>query len=153
MALSCTRKNQPTGEDKMEFKTQYKRPIHPGLKCDKNTRTEQHHKDSCDINNILKRFERTGILPGQKGPGKYIDVSDLPTYQESLNIVINANDQFASLDSKIRDRFSNDPTKFLEFLQNPENIDEAIKLGLAVKPTVETPKIEPEPKSGELATT
>ena len=34
----------------------------------------------------------------------------------------------------IRKRFDNDPYQFLEFMENPENIEEARQLGLAPMP-------------------
>lgn len=98
------------------------------------TRTKQSFKEECDINNILKKYGRTGQLPDliEKDP-IYGDFSEPTSYQEAMNLVILANEQFANLSAKTRERFSNDPVKFLEFTNNPENIDEMVKLGLAKK--------------------
>ena len=51
-------------------------------------------------------------------------------YAESQQIVIDANNAFANLPSRLRDRFANDPSKLLDFLSRKENLDEAISLGL-----------------------
>jgi len=93
-------------------------------------RTKQSHKDECDINQIMKRFETTGIIThiNQSTP-RYGDFPQVD-FQDALNIVKDAQARFAELPSTIRDRFSNDPQKLLLFLQNPENRDEARKLGL-----------------------
>ena len=39
--------------------------------------TQQHHAEATDINNIIKRFDRTGQLPMgiNRGPGQYLDVT------------------------------------------------------------------------------
>lgn len=39
--------------------------------------THQSHKDLCDINKIVKRFERTGELPPPTREAQYADVSGL----------------------------------------------------------------------------
>lgn len=94
----------------------------------------QSSKEECDINNIMKKFERTGQLPDMiKTNPKYGDFSEPLSYQEAQNIVIHANEQFAALSAKVRERFSNNPQKFLEFCHDPENAQEMVKLGLAVK--------------------
>lgn len=95
------------------------------------TLTKQSFKDECDINNILKKYETTGSLPSLilENP-QYGDYSDVPTYQDALDTVMKAEEQFSALSSKLRDRFDNDPAKFLEFADNPENKEELFELGL-----------------------
>lgn len=68
---------------------------------------------------------------------QYGDFSNVEEYQTSLNIVIRANDQFNALSSELRDRFQNDPSKFLEFCDNPQNSEELVKLGLAIPKKIE----------------
>lgn len=41
------------------------------------SKTQQSHAASVDVNNIIKRFERTGVMPTGLSPGQYGDVSDL----------------------------------------------------------------------------
>lgn len=99
-------------------------------------RTKQADKESCDINNILKRYEKTGVLPDMiKQNPQYGDFSMAPDYQEALNIVRFAEEQFAALDAHIRLRFDNDPEKFLAFASDDKNYDEMEKMGL-LKPEV-----------------
>lgn len=107
------------------------------------TMTQQQHKDDCDINNILKRYEKTGILPDLiKADPQYGDFSTVPSYQQALDTVYKAQEQFDALGAKIRERFQNDPEKFLQFVNDPKNIDEMCSLGLATK--VQPVKIEKE---------
>lgn len=39
--------------------------------------THQSHADSCDVNNIIRRYERTGELPLARRPPQYGDVTGL----------------------------------------------------------------------------
>lgn len=63
---------------------------------------------------------------------RYGDFSDPVSYQDSLNLVLFAQQQFEALDSRVRERFLNDPARFLEFTNDPKNMDEMIQLGLAI---------------------
>lgn len=93
---------------------------------------QQHFKDECDINQIMARYQRTGILtdnPGSLRPlfGDFSNVSD---FQSAQNAILDVNDSFMSLPSSIRARFNNDPGYLLEFLAKEENRGEAVSLGL-----------------------
>ena len=93
--------------------------------------TEQHHKKSCDINHIMKKYENSGFVEHvNKYQGNYSDLSGLTSYHESMNIVTRAQQAFEQLPSNIRTQFSNDPGKFVEFVSNPDNKDEMEKMGL-----------------------
>lgn len=85
----------------------------------------------------MKKFQRTGIINhyAKHGP-QYGDIPAIE-YQEALNIIIAAEDAFAELPSSIRKRFNNNPEEFLEFVQDPDNLEEARKLGLASLPPVQ----------------
>lgn len=41
------------------------------------SKTQQHHKDTVDINAIVNRYQRTGELPPAKTPPQYADVTGL----------------------------------------------------------------------------
>ena len=93
--------------------------------------TKQTDKDSADINVILRKYEKTGSLPDMilREP-KYGDFSDVLSYQDALNLVMHAEEQFAALDAQVRKRFDNEPAEFLAFCNDPKNRDEMRKLGL-----------------------
>lgn len=96
--------------------------------------TKQSEMDACDINNILKQYSPAGLqqlIAENQARGQYADLPDEVDYQSALNTVLEGQVAFASLPSKTRERFHNSPAEFLEFLANPSNQDEAIKLGLA----------------------
>lgn len=122
----------------MKFFTQFDPPKHEGFSSKEPSLTKQSFKDDCDANVIVERFTRTGLLPSTNQSPIYGDFANVHSYQEALHLVMDAQDQFFSLDSKIRDRFHNDPSKFLEFCSDPNNRDEMIKLGL-IEPKIDSP--------------
>ena len=110
-----------------------------GLHCEDATLSQQHFKDECDINNILRQFNITGLLPEAPLSPRYGDFTGISDYHSALNQVIAAEDEFMALPAQIRSRFENDPAKLIDFLENAENKDEAIKLGLVN--SVELPQV------------
>ena len=101
-----------------------------GLVCEEPTRTQQHHKDECDINVILERFGKTGQMPVNAISGTYGDFSGVHDYHTAMNALIAAESEFAALPAQIRNKFANDPSNLVKFLDNPDNRAEAEKLGL-----------------------
>lgn len=111
------------------------------------TMTNQESKEECDINNILAKYNKTGVLPTLiKQNPIYGDFSEALDYQQSLEVISKAEMQFKALPAKARDKFQNDPVKFLEFVHDPKNAKEMEELGLATKkettttPVVTTPQ-------------
>lgn len=126
----------------MQFRNRYSAPHKVKVQFTTPGRTKQSHKDECDINYIMARFNKTGQLPDMiKRNPQYGDFSNPLTYQESQNVVIHAQTQFASLSAKVRERFGNNPQKFLEFAVDPKNGEEMVRLGLAKK---REPEAKPE---------
>lgn len=94
------------------------------------SRTKQAHKEECDINHILARYKRTGVLDfQQRHEPQYGDVTALD-FQEAQFTVARANGMFAAMPSHLRARFDNDPYKFLAFVHDDRNRPEAEDLGL-----------------------
>lgn len=95
------------------------------------SRTQQQFKEQVDVNNIVAKYKKTGEwLHLTRKNGVYADVSNITDYRESLDKVMQANAAFASLPSSIRVRFDNDPNQLLNFLQDPNNYQEAVNLRL-----------------------
>ncbi|QXP08116.1 MAG: internal scaffolding protein [Arizlama microvirus] len=93
--------------------------------------TKQSFSQECDINVIMARFEKTGILSSENAQTpRYGDFSDVIDYDESLRVVMEADEAFMSLPAKVRARFENDPSQLIEFVRDPANVDEAVSLGL-----------------------
>jgi len=118
-----------------------------GLACEEPSLAQQHFKDECDINNILRQFNITGQLPGTPLSPRYGDFSGISDYHTAMNRVIAAQDEFDALPAQIRARFDNDPANLIEFLENSDNRPEAEELGLVEKAAaeaVEAAKTTPE---------
>lgn len=93
-------------------------------------RTKQNFKAECDINNIMARFKKTGVLEfTSRYQPQYADVTAID-YVTMQNQVAQAKSMFFAMPAHVRDRFQNKPEAFLEFVQNPNNKDEARALGL-----------------------
>ena len=125
----------------MEIFTRYHLPPRRAIINNEPSMTQQHFADECDINNIMKRYQNTGILtePGQGSglPPMFGDFSEVSDYQTAQNAVIDVQEAFAQLPSRVRARFDNDPAALLEFLGKEENRIEAVSLGLVNPPSVD----------------
>lgn len=99
------------------------------------TLAKQSMAAECDINNIMKRFEKTGLLDHAKEHGgRYGDFLSAPDFHTACNQVIAANDMFMSLPARVRERFQNDAAAFLLFAHDPANQAEMRDLGLMKSP-------------------
>ena len=118
----------------MNFRTRYEKFPRRRTAIEGISKTQQQFKEECDINNIMKKFAKTGELPHMmKTEPRYGEFADVPDYLEAMNTVAHANEQFAALSSQVRKRFGNDPQEFLAFATNGENAEEMIKMGLATR--------------------
>ncbi|AXH77730.1 MAG: internal scaffolding protein [Microviridae sp.] len=97
--------------------------------------TVQADKEQADINNIVKQFGVTNMLPYGKQAFTGEDFTDLPTdYHTAMNIVRDSDDYFMQFPANIRSRFDNDAGKLLDFINDSSNYDEAVKLGFIQAP-------------------
>lgn len=111
-----------------------------GFACEGESMTVQADAQSADINYIVKQFGLTKQLPYGNIQPFYDDITDFPTdYHEAQNFIIASNDAFMTLPADQRSRFNNDAGQFLNFLNNPDNYDEASKYGFVNPPVSATP--------------
>lgn len=116
------------------------------IKFTQPTLTQQHSKDEVDINNIMKRYRKTGVIDHvAKHEGQY-GVHNSIDYHEGMNVIAQANEMFAELPSQVRKEFQNDPAQFLDFVENPENIPKLHEMGLTKTP-MSLPSDDPAPHS------
>lgn len=93
--------------------------------------TEQAHKAECDIHGILNKHKKTGILSHvAQYKGEYSNMIDAPDFHEMQNIIADAKTMFESVPSHIRKEFNNDAGQYLEFMQNPDNVEKIQQYGL-----------------------
>lgn len=100
--------------------------------------TQQQFKDETDINEIVRRFGLTGQMPDNVNMPMSGDFTGINDYQTALNLILAADTEFMRVPAETRARFNNDPQKLMTFLDDPNNRDEAIKLGLVPKPAEKT---------------
>lgn len=103
--------------------------------------TRQEFAEECDLNQIMKRYEKTGMLPvnAQSEP-RYIDFTQSPAdLQEAMRVMIEAEAAFMSLPASVRKEFDNDAMRFVEFAEDGDNLGKLREWGLA------PPEKAPEP--------
>lgn len=92
--------------------------------------TKKSMAADCDINNILSRFNATGAISHINTRQGIYDFVEAVDFHTAMNIVREGERVFMELPASLRARFDNDPAMFLDFVTNPENSEEATKLGL-----------------------
>lgn len=96
--------------------------------------TQQHFADECDINNIMARYEKTGMLIDPLNPPTrqplFGDFIAMPSYQEAQNAIREGVELFESLPARIRKMFNNDPVAYCDFISDRSNLDQALEMGL-----------------------
>lgn len=119
-----------------------------GTFCEDPSLANQQFKYDSDPNTIVATYARTRdeSLLKARNP-TYGDFTGAGSYQECLNRVIAAQDDFFELPSALRSRFGNDPAQLLDFISDPDNFDEALKLGL-LKAELSTPASPTAGKAG-----
>lgn len=122
-----------------------KRGNHPS----KDTKVQQGFAEETKLPNIVRKFSNGApILTNGKEP-MYMDISEIPEYHIALSQVMETNQKFAKLPSKIRAEFQNSPSKFVEFCSNPENLERAEELGIVPEGTFVPPSTPIEAKTPE----
>lgn len=105
------------------------------IDCSGESKTQQQFKQDADINNIVRRMALHNQVPATMvAEPIYADISEAPDFQTANNIVLETEQKFFGLPSKVRARFENNPQKLMEFLNKEENRKEAEELNLIPKP-------------------
>lgn len=95
-------------------------------------RARQEQKDMTDVNKIVAAHRRGGVtthLMNRVGEYKFVIPMD---FRECMEQLRQAREVFDALPSSTRLFFANDPARFVEYVGDPKNVDELLKLGLAV---------------------
>lgn len=95
----------------------------------------QSEKDSCDINLIVDKYSRTGLMTNiRTDQPMYGDFTSAVDFHEAFAQIQKAEESFMELPAKVRSWFDNDPGKLIDFLQDEKNRQEAYDLGLVNSP-------------------
>lgn len=111
------------------------------------SRTKQSFAREADINNIMMRASKTGLLVdpsvvSNRRPN-FGDFSDVVDFQSIVNRIRSVEGAFMMLSAKIRSKFDNDAGKLLDFVADPVNAKEAVDLGLLPASVLPVPVNEP----------
>lgn len=100
---------------------------------DQPSKTLQGPALEADINFIAKTYGLTPanyMPPEVYDPRYYGDMTDIPDLQTALDRIRDANEHFMQLPANLRRRFNDSPGYLWEFLQDPNNLKEAVQLGI-----------------------
>ena len=112
------------------IRTAYGPKLRTAIRFKKHTPTKQSFKRDCDINQIMAKFQKTGVIAHvNRHAGEYGFASS-NDFTESMQIVTKAQAMFDDLPSSIRSKFANQPELFLAFVQDPDNLAEMQTMGL-----------------------
>lgn len=109
--------------------------------------TRQDMAEECDINNIMSKYEATGILPSVDGRTPYYaDFTSMPTdLRGAMELMKDAEDAFMTLPAKVRKEFDNDPALFADFAADPEHREFLVQHGLAERVEQPAPAVPADP--------
>lgn len=104
--------------------------IASGLHCFDPSLTVQDQKDEVDINTIVERFKITGLPPEDVRAPTSGDFTDVVDFRGAMDAIVSARESFQRMLGPVRERFGNDPARFVDFCSDPRNRAEMLKLGL-----------------------
>lgn len=109
------------------------------------SQTDASFTDDADVNKVVGKFlQNRDHSIFYRENGFYQDFTDMPTdLASAVERIQLAEDAFGALPSNVRERFANDPVRMVDFLQDPANRDEAVKLGMLNPP--EPGPVDPQP--------
>lgn len=107
------------------------------------SKTKQSFKKESDINHIMAKYQKTGLVTHINEHQAQYGVATGIDFRTALELVREAQGMFDALPSKIRQKFDNDPSRFLTFVENPDNRDEMALMGLLKEPHVPVSASEP----------
>lgn len=101
--------------------------------CEEKSLARQSEQQESDINFIMKRFEKTGVLPPDTREAVFTDVSSIGSYREVLEVIQRAQEGFMALPPSVREKFGNDPVQLMDFAADPAHLPELEELGIVEK--------------------
>jgi phage internal scaffolding protein len=91
---------------------------------------DESQRELTDVHALLEPAIKRGLLRhATKFTEEYDDIPAID-YQEALNTVAKADQMFAELPTKWKNRFNQDPNEFLKFVHDPANGNEMISMGM-----------------------
>lgn len=106
------------------------------LDTGEDTIVQQNEKDNADINVIMRRFGATQTIPAEliRDTGVFDDFTGVVDFQEAMEAGARMREAFLLLPAKVRAQLNNDPRELVAVLNDPDQADRAVELGLRKKP-------------------
>lgn len=96
---------------------------------------KQEFKEECDINELCRRFGLGYEMPQGLRLPTYGDFSHISDYHQAVSAIALARESFDELPAHVRERFSHDPGRFVDFCSDSRNRAELVSMGLIEAPT------------------
>lgn len=85
----------------------------------------------CDVNNIVAKYKRDGVIHHvTKARERFGDFSQYAGLADTYAPVLQANSAFELLPAELRSKFDNSVEGFLRFIDDPDNFQECVSLGI-----------------------
>lgn len=142
------------------IRSAYSKRLRVAFTCEGKSMTQQNFAKECDINNIMAKYEKSGVIEHVRQYGGYYGTMPASTdLQANLEAVKLAQELFMSLPAGIRKDFDNDPLEYLKWAEDPANADAFTELlgsnvaerGEVTPPPLNTPQEVPPETSGPTA--
>lgn len=110
------------------------------------TMAEQHTAHLTNINYLMEKYKPDELAAYLAARNQYRqeilghDFSSEPDLQEARNIMYNSRQQFEQLPDEIKSNFLNH-VEFLKFIDNPDNVEKMVKMGIMTKRQIDDVKI------------
>ncbi len=118
----------------MNYLTQYKKRDRCFTHPVGESMTEQSHQGECEINNILAKYQKSGMVSHLANHQPRYDDCTSHDFTAAMNIVIKSQEMFDDLPSQVRAKFGNNPVRFMDYVQDPDNADSLHELGIVNPP-------------------
>lgn len=138
----------------MKFRTAYAKPVRQTQIVEGPTMTEQNHEKTCNINTIMAKYQKTGVVDHiNKHQGRYADVSGAD-FRTALELCTEQQTIFEELPATARDYFGHDVAEYVDFVSDGGDLNEILAPTPVAPETPETPsEPPPEPQTGETGET
>lgn len=104
-------------------------------------RTHGEFRQECNINNIMKKYQRSGFVDHVAKHGPRYGEFPAMDFREALEFLQESQEMFDELPSEVRREFDNDPAAFLEYVQDPANMERLGEWGFLDEPPATAPDL------------
>lgn len=98
-------------------------------------RTQAHFQAECDINNILHKYRKTGVIQHVKrAEARYGDFTQYGDLGSDLDKIAKATASFEMLPAELRNKFKNSMAEFFAFVGDEANKEKCYEYGIYERP-------------------